>query len=585
MNILKRYLAILLAIFMLLGCMACAKEQKNPRAWEDDDFELSEAAKLVSTGEEKYAKEDVVTISILVPEYADPEYPRSWNQRSMQMVKQIARERFGLNFVLEETIGGDSNFKAILNTKIAAGADVPDVVRYDMSVLEINQLYSAGHILDLSEYAEYMPDVMQSFEELPSLKNANCAADGAILRIPSIAYNIQHISNWGNIRRDWLDALGLESPKTTQEFHDVLKAFQDNDMNGNGKRDEVYIAGYEAMNTVLAPAFGAYGLTEATAAWYADENDNVYSAMLTNEAKNYVQYVAAMFGEGLFWSESFTDNGSLAATLINENCRAGQYGAYWDSLSDSIDAHNYGRPDEYNPVQPLTDGVHPAKIMMKNYGGSTTWMLTKGCPAPDRVCAFLNWCYSKEASSILYLGDKLVDHVGTYYREVPMIDLVSKEEAEILGLTGEEYSVELTEEGKKLDAQERNMASYLGANNGLFPMKAINTPAEIASDFYSSYDREASRSASDLKMNMEMLSFAYQDGQSFMNLPLAPMTEEQQEIFLKHADLFTYMNEMFRKFMMGVEPISNWDSFVQTCYDQGMEEVLNVIQQRYDALK
>jgi len=582
----KSAISLLLAAVLLLSCAACAKKTEAPTAsWENDDFELSEGAQAVATGNEKYSADEIVTIRILVPEYADPGYPRSWNQRGMQMIKQIARERFGLNFVLEETIGGDSNFKAILNTKIAAGANVPDVVRYDLSVSEINQLYADGHILDLSQYAEYMPDVIQQFEEMPSLKNTNCAADGAILRIPSVQYNIQHISNWCNIRRDWLDALGLQSPTTTQELHDVLKAFQDNDMNGNGQKDEVMTTGFEVMNTIFAPAFGAYGLTEATAAWYADEEGKVYSAMLTDEARNYVQWAADMFEEGLFWSESFTDTGALSQTLVNENRRAGKCGAYWDSLLDSIDAYGYGRPDEYNPIQPLTDGSHPAKLMLKNYGGSFTWMVMKDCPAPERVCEFLNWCYSKEANDISYLGDLLIDHEGKYYREVPMIDLVTPEEAELLGLKGDEYSVELTEEGKKLDEQERSLSGYLGANNGLWVMRAINTPEEIAADFYSSYDRKASRSASDLALNVYMLNFAYQDGQSFTNLPLAPITDEQNEVILRHADLFTYMNETYQKFMMGVEPMSNWDKFVQTCYDQGLEEVLDVIQARYDAVK
>lgn len=42
-----------------------------------------------------------------------------------------------------------------------------------------------------------------------------------------------------NIRKDWLEKLGLEAPETAEEFISVMKAFQENDMNGNGAADEI----------------------------------------------------------------------------------------------------------------------------------------------------------------------------------------------------------------------------------------------------------------------------------------------------------------------------------------------------------
>jgi hypothetical protein len=54
-----------------------------------------------------------------------------------------------------------------------------------------------------------------------------------------------YINNWPMhtwynlaIRRDWLDDCGLAMPETTDAFYDTLIAFQDNDCNGTGARDE-----------------------------------------------------------------------------------------------------------------------------------------------------------------------------------------------------------------------------------------------------------------------------------------------------------------------------------------------------------
>ena len=41
------------------------------------------------------------------------------------------------------------------------------------------------------------------------------------------------------INKAWLEKLGLQAPRTVDEFYDVLVAFRDQDPNGNGLKDEI----------------------------------------------------------------------------------------------------------------------------------------------------------------------------------------------------------------------------------------------------------------------------------------------------------------------------------------------------------
>ncbi len=41
------------------------------------------------------------------------------------------------------------------------------------------------------------------------------------------------------IYKPWLDKLGLKMPETTEELYQVLKAFKEQDPNGNGQADEL----------------------------------------------------------------------------------------------------------------------------------------------------------------------------------------------------------------------------------------------------------------------------------------------------------------------------------------------------------
>jgi putative aldouronate transport system substrate-binding protein len=60
----------------------------------------------------------------------------------------------------------------------------------------------------------------------------------------------------GMIRADWLQQLGLRIPTTLDEFYNALVAFQANDMNKNGIRDEVAAISLEHFSTGVAQWFG-----------------------------------------------------------------------------------------------------------------------------------------------------------------------------------------------------------------------------------------------------------------------------------------------------------------------------------------
>lgn len=62
------------------------------------------------------------------------------------------------------------------------------------------------------------------------------------------------------------------------------------------------------------------------------------------------------------------------------------------------------------------------------------------------------------------------------------------------------------------------------------------------------------------------------------------LTAEQQEIVTKiGADLGTYVQENFLQFFDGSKPLTEWDSYVDGVYGVGMQEIIDVYQEAYDA--
>ena len=124
----------------------------------------------------------------------------------------------------------------------------------------------------------------------------------------------------------WLHNLGLDLPTTTDEFADVLRAFRDNDANGNGNpNDEIPLAfkftdwgGYDH-----GPYMGAFCYPLNQQYVLVDNNQVVF---LGNQEgfKEGTKWLAELYGEGLIDPEplSFTQ-ASLAPSARHSRLSVG----------------------------------------------------------------------------------------------------------------------------------------------------------------------------------------------------------------------------------------------------------------------
>ena len=129
---------------------------------------------------------------------------------------------------------GGTTYNEQLNLKIAAG-EMPDM--FNPNGME-TQLITSGALLDLTPYLEtYAPNLYNLIGEevWASVRANDPTGEGKIWYIPQVIYG----RNAPMIRKDWLDNLGLEMPTTQSEMVEVLKAFRDQDPNGNGIADEL----------------------------------------------------------------------------------------------------------------------------------------------------------------------------------------------------------------------------------------------------------------------------------------------------------------------------------------------------------
>ncbi len=106
------------------------------------------------------------------------------------------------------------------------------------------------------------------------------------------------------LRKDWLDALDLEVPKTLDEIAAVLEAFVNEDPDGNGQNDTVGLV-VQATNPVngygnnygLESVFNAFDVFPTQ--WLTDDEGKVYYGSTDPKMKDALTLLADWYQRGL----------------------------------------------------------------------------------------------------------------------------------------------------------------------------------------------------------------------------------------------------------------------------------------------
>ncbi len=125
---------------------------------------------------------------------------------------------------------------------ILAGGDLPDAFyNTGFSAGDIITYGTNGTLVPLEDLIDqHAPNLKAIFEKRPELKATVTASDGHIYTLPRAEeLGIGAVPFFLSINTAWLDTLGLPMPSTVEEFEQTLRAFKEQDPNGNGKADEI----------------------------------------------------------------------------------------------------------------------------------------------------------------------------------------------------------------------------------------------------------------------------------------------------------------------------------------------------------
>ncbi|MBQ8094610.1 MAG: extracellular solute-binding protein, partial [Clostridia bacterium] len=297
--------------------------------------------------------------------------------------------------LIDPTVYADS-----VSPMLASGQDLPDIIQ--LPDLDTNMIYlSTGMFVPLDEHMDIMPNYAKFLEENPNIKAMLTAVDGHIYYVPQtvVTNNYQPVLM---LNMPWLEKAGLAVPATLDDFAAMLRTYAEQDMNGNGEKDEVPMS----MQSAFLPyAFGpAFGL-DLVSGFYADDEGKVhYAAYEADAYKAYLKFLNGLYNEGLLETE-FT---SLNRDQITSRCANDGTGATFDyswqmSTLYSAQYPNYdGTVGIIAGAAPLS-GEHAGFYVGRNPVSSIFGINAKTANA-ELAIKFLDYAMSEEAQDLYVWG-------------------------------------------------------------------------------------------------------------------------------------------------------------------------------------
>lgn len=355
-----------------LGLVACGSQTS------DEVAEVSD----VGRGATDAYEEKITVTSVLQDVYgknADPFTESQWGTDYLEM----------LNIELDVTANIPiANYNERLNTLIASDS-LPDFFRVDqMSMYE--QLVEDGLLYDMSEaYDEFASDELKAFTEANGgLALEGMKEDGQLFGIP-VAGNEKSLRPHIYIRKDWLEELNLEVPKTIDDIWNVARAFKDNKMGGEGTIGVPLDNGLIMLQGMLS-AYGNY-----RDSFHIDTDGKLAYTSTADEMETMLATLGELYGEGVIDQEFVTKD----REKVYEEIKAGKIGIWFDDVSSGPRVvqviHDSGTLDAEFMAISIPDKEGNVAVQDLPTRAGAIWVVTKNAKNPEALIKLMNYTINK----------------------------------------------------------------------------------------------------------------------------------------------------------------------------------------------
>jgi len=479
----------------------------------------------------------------------------------------MLEEMFNVDFDFVEYAGNDAKAKfAVVAT---SKTELPDVVNIAFNHTEASLYGSRGVFLPMNQYFEN-PEMTKNLdtrltqEEKEFMLNSWRSTDGNIYGLPTWEEDPWNLaSNRYFINQDWLDALDLEVPKTTDELREVLERFVTEDPNGNGINDELGIVGCNGTYGRHPVPFLLNAFTDANSFYnyFAIRNGEVVPAFMEESFRDGLEYINGLVNDGLLYAPSFTQDKTQQNSIVNNE------DAYIAGIVSTGSASTWsgGESSEVfmrqTLMEPLVgpDGVSYTSNQTTTF--ASNWFVTTAADDPELCFAIGEANYALEMQLNNRYGEQDVN-----WSIAP--EVLAKSESVYASLGYEPIFCEIHAVWGEMQNLHWSAVAPFIVNSSFILGSAKPIPEDKAEGFIP---------VRAVHYNLYMPHCM----EEVLGAP-AMTDEENKAIADIKTSIDSYVSENIIAFITGNRDFSEWDAYVAEIERMGIETYVEILQEAYD---
>lgn len=441
---------------------------------------------------------------------------------------------------IHPTVGQEAQSFSLL---IASG-ELPDIIEYSISKYKggPEKAISDNVIMDLTEIIpEKAPNLNKLLNEHDDWRRLVTTDAGQYYCFPAIRGDAS-LTFWTGpqMRQDYLDAVNMERPETLDEWKAVLTAFKDQ----LGIQYPLTFTNSDQAQTLLASPFGV-----ASANTFYLDGDTVKYGPLEKGYEQYLTLLHDWVAKGLVDPDFAVQDSKTFDAKVS----SGTAGAYLHSVGGGMGKY-ITATKQNNPDAKLTAVKFPVinkgdepkfGFYQPPYIDAQSALISKSCKNIDAAVRLLDYAYGEEGHMFYNFGTE-----GTSY---------------VMENDYPKYTEEITANPEGLSMQDA-MSKYCKA--------AVLAPMIQDPRYFEQYMQTPEQKETAKIWKLADTSWAMP--------PVTLTTAEANKTSSKQNEIITYVNETALKFIMGVEPLSNIESFRETIRTMGIDSVLATQQEAYN---
>ena len=352
------------------------------------------AAAADSPGEET---KELITITTALRTVANQEFEMGYSYEDTVWTRMYEEELgIKVEYLFNEDAG---NYEQRATLAINSG-EIPDVMRvYDP---QIATMYNGGMLCDLTDIFESLASDVTKQEIQRNMDGTYMAGAYMNGRLMMLPYEADSARDWEwplFIRKDWLDNVGMDVPKTIDEFMAVCDAFVNGDPTKTGRKDTyaLAVAGMDNLLTDWAGLMPFFSAFDAQPGWwfsgqlfYEIENGSVIWSGAKPGVKDALTVLQEMYKNNYLAADFGTmDSGER---IVEDICNSkagmllGDYWVQWWPLNMLVEEE-----PEASWIVTSMPTVTGAPVRQERYQPASSWtVVSSACKHPEAIMQMLN---------------------------------------------------------------------------------------------------------------------------------------------------------------------------------------------------